>query len=316
MTRGPVRSGRPPRRSKRQIPKALEEARRPPPAKLPHIPNAGSEAARTALLSTVVGGAADIGISEEFSDHTRRNYASALQALDDWLDEQVLDDASLAEYLVALFESGRAPASAAMVVAAVRSRARGSSQPDPAGPQTARIVVGYRREGFRRGRGRVVGVSRRAAKAAATLSARNGSLIDLRDAAIVAVGSDAMLRVGELVALRAEDITCTADCTLELQVRGTDARVVPLNWAEHHLRDWMQAAQIHSGPLFRRIGRQSADLFWGQPQIQPEGISAVWLRTIIRERIAEVGVRGRVSGNSLRLGAMQSDDARGLDPDA
>ena len=66
-----------------------------------------------------------------------------------------VDDASLAVYLGELFEAGRAPATAALAVAAVRFRAKLAGQPAPAGEATARVLGGYRRTAADRGRGRL-----------------------------------------------------------------------------------------------------------------------------------------------------------------
>ena len=56
-------------------------------------------------------------------------------------------------YLGELFEAGRAPATAALAVAAVRFRAKLAGQPAPAGEATARVLGGYRRTAADRGRG-------------------------------------------------------------------------------------------------------------------------------------------------------------------
>ena len=64
-----------------------------------------------------------------------------------------VDDASLAVYLGELFVAGRAPATAAVAVAAVRFRAKLAGQPAPAGEATARVLGGFRRTAADRGRG-------------------------------------------------------------------------------------------------------------------------------------------------------------------
>ncbi len=87
------------------------------------------------------------------SVNTRRAYAGALRRLDAWRGAAPVDDASLAVYLGELFEAGRAPATAALAVAAVRFRAKLAGQPDPAGEATARVLGGYRRTAADRGRG-------------------------------------------------------------------------------------------------------------------------------------------------------------------
>ena len=63
------------------------------------------------------------------SVNTRRAYAGALRRLDAWRGAAPVDDASLAVYLGELFEAGRAPATAALAVAAVRFRAKLAGQP-------------------------------------------------------------------------------------------------------------------------------------------------------------------------------------------
>ena len=87
------------------------------------------------------------------SVNTRRAYAGALRRLDTWRGAAPVDDARLAAYLAHMFESGRAPATAALAVAAVRFRATLAGQPDPAGAATARVLGGYRRTAADRGRG-------------------------------------------------------------------------------------------------------------------------------------------------------------------
>ena len=79
--------------------------------------------------------------------------------MDAWRGAAPVDDASLAVYLGELFEAGRAPATAALAVAAVRFRAKLAGQPDPAGEATARVLGGYRRTAADRGRGQAAPLS-------------------------------------------------------------------------------------------------------------------------------------------------------------
>ena len=58
------------------------------------------------------------------SVNTRRAYAGALRRLDTWRGTAPVDDTSLAVYLGEFFVAGRAPATAALAVAAVRFRAK------------------------------------------------------------------------------------------------------------------------------------------------------------------------------------------------
>ena len=78
----------------------------------------------------------------------------ALRRLDAWRGARPGSPTpSLAAYLGALFEAGRAPATAALAVAAVRFRATLAGQPAPAGEATARVLGGFRRTAADRGRG-------------------------------------------------------------------------------------------------------------------------------------------------------------------
>ena len=93
------------------------------------------------------------------SVNTQRAYAGALRRLDAWRGGGPINDALLAVYLGELFEAGRAPATAALAVAAVRFRAKLAGQPDPAGEATARVLGGYRRTAADRGRGQAAPLS-------------------------------------------------------------------------------------------------------------------------------------------------------------
>ena len=140
------------------------------------------------------------------SANTRRAYEGALDRLRDWLDGRTLDDATLAEYLADRFEAGHSPATAGQVVAAVRFYAKLGGQSSPVGPATERVLAGFRREGRARGRGQVVGVRWEQADAAATVAGSSrGSVRGLRDAALLAVMSDGLLRVSEAAALEVAD---------------------------------------------------------------------------------------------------------------
>ena len=154
------------------------------------------------------------------SDNTQRAYAGAMRRLGEHLEGAELTDAMLADYLAHLFEIGRSPASAAMVVAAVRFQVRVTGSDSPVDAATDRVLAGFRRAGSDRGRGQVAGVRWGQADAAAAVAGNGGeSIHGLRDAAILAVASDAMLRVSELAALRVGDIGAGEDNAATVTVR-------------------------------------------------------------------------------------------------
>lgn len=91
------------------------------------------------------------------------------------------------------------------------------------------------------------------------IKACSESLAGKRDRAILAVGYDILARRSEIVALRIEDITQTSRGS-KLIIRrakndqfgvGRVAHVSPL--ALTYLEEWLKAAKIVSGPLFRSI---------------------------------------------------------------
>ena len=86
------------------------------------------------------------------SANTREAYTRALRQFDAWRGLDPATDATLAAYLGWLFEHGRAPATAALAVAAVTFRATLTGT-TARGPQTDRVLAGFRRDGADRGRG-------------------------------------------------------------------------------------------------------------------------------------------------------------------
>ena len=79
------------------------------------------------------------------SPNTRAAYGGTLRRLTAWLDGRPLDDANLAAYLDSLREAGRARATAAIVVAAVRRAARHAGRLQPDGPLTRQALESFRR---------------------------------------------------------------------------------------------------------------------------------------------------------------------------
>ena len=238
------------------------------------------------------------------SPNTRRAYAAALAGLDAALLGAPVSDTALAEYLAERHEAGVSPATLGVVVAAVRFTAKASGLPSPAGPATARVMAGARREGAGRGRGQVAGVQWSQADAAAAVAANGGnSIAGLRDAAMIAVASDGMLRVSEIAALQVEDLEADGPDTVRVRRSKTDqdGEGVALYLGPatlRRVREWVDAADIADGPLFRQVRRGGA--------VQSAGLSARSIRSIFAARCEAAGIEGRISGHSLRVGAAQS----------
>ena len=137
------------------------------------------------------------------------------------------------------------------------------------------------------------------------LAAEGGRLRNLRDAALIAVMSDGLLRVSEAAAVRVADVNPARDRagTLLVAQSKTDPeaagtilhlRAVTLR----RVSAWKQAAGIDSGPLFRRIRKGG--------RVEATALTVQSIRAIIQRWAKAAGVSGRVSGHSLRVGAAQS----------
>ena len=267
-------------------------------------------AAALAAPSAAVAGLVAASIAE----NTKRTYAAALKRLDAALAGQDLTDASLALYLARLHAAGLSPAVAAMAVAAVKFRFRLQGLASPAGPATDRVLAGLRREGKGRGRGQVDGMRFSEVDTAAAVAANDGgSVAGLRDAALLAVASDGLLRVSEVAALDVGDVQAEADGSGRLLVgasktdqEGRGAVLYLGAPTVSRVNAWLAAAGHRDGPLFRRVRRG------GRVEGDPgRRLSVNAIRRIIRSRAAAVGIEGRVSGHSLRVGGAQSLAAGG-----
>ncbi len=131
--------------------------------------------------------------------------------------------------------------------------------------------------------------------AAAVVARRGGSVRGLRDAALLAVMSDGLLRVSEAAALEVADLEAEDANTLTIRRSKTDQEAEGAvqyigEPTVARVRAWLDAAGIAAGPLFQRL--DSA----GRPRGR---LSTVAIRAIVQRRAAEAGIEGRVSGHSL-----------------
>ena len=159
-----------------------------------------NDLAPTAAVPAPVTPATDRLIRDSTSANTRRAYASALARLDASLDARPPDDAGIAEYLGTLDAAGKSPATASMVIAAVRFRAKLAGLPNPVGPIADRAHKGFRRAGHNeRGRGQAPALDLDAIREIA------GQCTPL-DRAIVLTMFQACLRRSEAAALKWRDV--------------------------------------------------------------------------------------------------------------
>ncbi len=232
--------------------------------------------------------------------NTRRAYEAALRGFEE--SKYPETDAGIAAYLTGLYEEGRSAASAVMAVSALRFRAKLHGLPSPVGPAAGRVLAGFRRLAAERGRGKVAGVRWEEADRAAAMAERSGSVAGLRDAAIVAVASDALLRVSEVSALDISDVDLEEQTVLirrsktDQEGRGT-AQFLGKPTTER-IRAWLAGSGLTEGALFRAVNKAG--------RVRAGRLSERSVRIIITRWGRASGAEGRVSGHSLRVGGAQS----------
>ena len=202
-----------------------------------------------------------------------------------------------------------------MAVASVKFRCRLQGLASPVGPATDRVLAGLRREGKGRGRGQVDGVRFSEVDTAAAVAANDsGSVAGLRDAALLAVASDGLLRVSEVAALDVGDVQAEADGSGRLVGRRVENRSGrPGRRVVSRGADRNQGQRLARRRPATRTGRCFA-AFEGAAAVEGDRgrrLSVNAIRRIIRSRAAAVGIGGRVSGHSLRVGGAQSLAAGG-----
>jgi len=248
-------------------------------------------------------------VRDWISPNTRRAYTRSLEQLSVWLAERGLDlcDEAVADYLTEMFDAGLSPRTGGQVVSAVRFQARLTGAEPAIGPKTRLALSRFARMARGRGRGQAQGVQWEEADRIARESARDG-LTGLRDAAVVAVMSDGLLRVSEAAAIEVEHITPLrrGGATLYVPHSKTDptgeGRTVYLGPpSSAYAERWQEAAGLEEGFLFRALYRDI---------VQPGGLTARTITNIVKRRARECGI-DRASGHSLRVGSAQSLAAGG-----
>lgn len=261
-------------------------------------------AATSAVTTAAVSQQARRLIKHSVSANTRRSYAGALRALDNWLSGAPLTDSRLSDYLGwRFYKCGASPATLRMAVAAVNFRAKWSGVDSPVGILTTQALAGAVRKGAGRGRGQAQPLRWETADAVSAVAAADGSLRGVRDSAIAGVMSDGLLRTAETAALRVDDFAVETDGSGRLHIRvsktdGGGKGVVLFIRARtvNAVQSWLRAAGIVDGRLFRSVNRHGGVGL---------SISTRSLTRIIKRRAANAGA-GAASGHSFRVGSAQS----------
>ena len=239
-------------------------------------------------------------IKASVAENTLKAYQRALQSLTMWLSGQTLSDALLANYITVLHETGKSPATIGQLVAAVKWQLKHQAQETINFPITQATLAGIRREGRDRGRGQVDGLIWQEVERVCIYAETEGSLAGLRDAAMIRLMSDCLLRISEVVAVNIDDLknkTLTVRASKTDQ-EGTGESLYVCDTTRNVLNQYQERADLTHGALFRHIRRGD--------HIQSNRLTPHSARRIVKKRATDAGVDGFISGHSLRVGSAVS----------
>lgn len=146
------------------------------------------------------------------------------------------------------------------------------------------------------------------------IAACDNSLAGKRNRAILAVGYDTLARRSEIVCLCVEDISRTPSGAKFIIRRAKNdqfglGRIAHISRFSLNLLDeWLNAARIKKGPLFRSI---KAGLV-ASSSLHPHSIGVIIKRTATNAGLSSTEI-DQLSGHSMRVGAAQDMVVNGLD---
>lgn len=222
---------------------------------------------------------------------------------------------TVAAFIDAQAATGKAPASVRRYAASIAAYHRAADAPNPLGLKIATDAL--------RRMARARGEKQRQAKGindnlvVRMLHGCGNRRVDLRNKALLAVAYTTMCRRSELVALLVEDLNADADGfgTVIVRKSKTDqtskgASVAITGDAMYHLRAWLAASGIESGPLFRSVNRHG---HVGR-ELDQSSVAAIFKTMASRARprltTAEIA---QISAHSTRVGACQDMVRYGAD---
>jgi integrase len=214
-------------------------------------------------------------------------------------------------YLSWLADAGRKPATLSRRLAAISKRHAACGLDSPTAMRHACVKEVW--DGIRRDKG-----TAQTQKAPAVtdylkrmLEQVPSSLIGIRDRAMLLNGFAAALRRAELVALEVEDISFVPEgLILTIRRSKTDQNAVGEKIAIHSgqtlntcpvraLKDWLTAADIRSGPIFRPVNRYG--------RIRPQALTDQVVALSVKRYAEAAGLDSSLfSGHSLRAGLATS----------
>lgn len=260
------------------------------------------------------------------ADATVRAYSSDWREFQGWCARAGFPSApaspeAVAAFLVAEAEAGRSASTIGRRCAAISYAHKLAKQQDPTADEEVRAAM----KGIRRRIG--VAPKRKAAATAEIVAAMLMRMPDTmtgkRDRALLALGFAGAFRRSELVALDVADLSEHAD-GLRVRVRRskTDQEGQGIEKAIPHgrfirpvalLREWLDAAGITEGPLFRPVSR-SGRVRAVANLAKPPRLTTQAVSDIIKRHLEAAGLDPALFGaHSLRAGFITTAAERGAD---
>ena len=239
-------------------------------------------------------------IRANVSDNTLKAYEHATRKLEAWLEGRALTDAVLAEYIRFLYAEGKSPATINLVVSAVKWMAEYRGVGNVVGDITARALAGIRGEGKERERRQVDGLTWDDVERVCAAAESSDTAAGTRDAAMISLMSDCLLRISEAVAVDVEDVRAEGLLVDGKRTSEEDqGEILYICESTRRLIErYRRRAGIASGALFRRIRFQN--------HVTENRLGVKGARAAIQRRAVEAGVTGLISGHSLRVGSALS----------
>ena len=196
-------------------------------------------------------------IKASVAENTIKAYQRALHNLETWLKGRTLSDELLATYITELHTADKSPSTIAQAVPAVKWQLKHQSAEQMNLPITQATLAGIRRDGKERGRGQVDGLIWQEVERICILAETEITIAGFRDAAMIRLMSDCLLRVGEVVAV---NVGGFQEKTLTLWASKTDQEgagesLYVCEPTRKVLNRYRELSGITDGAFFRHIRR-------------------------------------------------------------
>lgn len=236
-------------------------------------------------------------VKARVSDNTLKAYEHAARKFEAWLEGRKLSDAVLAEYVRFLHAEGKSAATINLVVAAVKWKAVHGGLENVVGDITAQTVSSIRAGSKGRRRRQADPLTWDEVERLCATAASSDSAAGLRDAAMISLMSDCLLRISEAVAVDVEDVTPNG-LLIRAEKGMQDDTLYICESTRQLIERYRKRSGIESGAMFRRIRFQN--------HVTSDRLGVKGAREAIRRWAAEAGVEGAISGQSLRIGSALS----------